>query len=59
MRVKIELVKSPIGQKPMHRRTVEALGLRRVHAVVEKEKSPQIAGMIRKVAHMVVVEEIG
>ena len=45
------------GQKPMHRKTVAALGLRRVGATVEHTPSPAILGMRRMVAHMVRVEE--
>ena len=59
MRIRIRLIRSPIDRKPKHRRTVEALGLRRMNSVVEKESSPEILGMIRAVSYLVEVEEIG
>lgn len=56
--LKITQVKSLIGHKIDHKRTVEALGLRRIrHSVVQKD-TPQIRGMINKVNHLVSVEEI-
>lgn len=56
--LKITLIKSPIGAKPKHKRTVEALGLRRMHQTVEKPNNPQMRGMIRQVAHLLRVEPI-
>jgi large subunit ribosomal protein L30 len=47
-----------IGQKPDQERTVQALGLRRLHQTVEHEDSPQLRGMVHKVRHLVKVEEI-
>lgn len=58
MRLKITLVKSPIGRKPNQRRTVEALGLRKINQSVEKEANDAIQGMVRTVSHLVRVEEI-
>lgn len=58
MQVKITLVRSPLGRKPAQRRTVEALGLRRMNQSVVKEQSPTLEGMIRAVAHLVQVEEV-
>ena len=57
-RVRIELVKSLIGSKPAHRRTVKALGLGRMHSKREHRLTPSIQGMIRSISHMVKVEEI-
>ncbi|AEJ60816.1 ribosomal protein L30 [Spirochaeta thermophila DSM 6578] len=57
-KVRIKLVRSTIGKKPDQRKTVAALGLRKLNAVVEKELTPSIEGMIRKVAHLVQIEEI-
>lgn len=54
----IKLVKSPIGNNWRNRRTVEALGLRKLHQVVEHEDTPTLRGMLRKVAHMVEVTEV-
>ena len=57
-RLKITYVRSVIGQKPDQERTVQALGLRRLHQTVEHEDSPQLRGMVHKVRHLVRVEEI-
>lgn len=56
--LKITLVKSTIGSKPQHVKTIEALGLRKIHQVVEKQDNPQMRGMVQKVRHLVTVEEI-
>ena len=58
-KLRIQLVKSPISCKPNHRRTVKALGLRRMNAVVEKEATPAIVGMVRTVSYLLDVKEIG
>ena len=57
-KLKITLVKSTIGRKKDQIATVEALGLRKIRAVVEKEDTPQIRGMINKVSHLVEVTEL-
>jgi len=51
------LVRSPIGAKPKHRATVEALGLRKMHMSVEQKDNPAIRGMIHHVKHLIKVEE--
>ncbi|MEB3430080.1 50S ribosomal protein L30 [Citroniella saccharovorans] len=56
--LKIKLIRSNIGRIEKHRRTVEALGLRKIGQVVEKEDTPAIRGMIKAVDFMVEVEEI-
>ena len=56
--LRIKLVRSTIGCKPEHRRTVKALGLRRLGFQVEKPASPSILGMIRSVSYLLYVEEI-
>jgi large subunit ribosomal protein L30 len=56
-KVKITQVKSVIGRTQRQKRTVEALGLRRINHTVEHEATPQIMGMVNKVAHIVSVEE--
>ncbi len=56
--LKITQVRSLIDQKPAHRKTIEALGLRRIRHTVVKADTPQIRGMVRKVSHLVTVEEI-
>ncbi|TVQ40959.1 MAG: 50S ribosomal protein L30 [Spirochaetaceae bacterium] len=58
MKVRITLVKSPIGRKPTHVRTVRALGLRKLHHSVEKEANPAIMGMVNRISYLVRCEEI-
>lgn len=57
-KLRITLVRSTIGTKPNHRKTIEALGLRKIRQTVEKQDNPQMRGMIHKVKHLVEVEEI-
>ncbi len=57
-KLKITLVKSPIGAIPKQRATVEALGLKKMHKTVEKPDNDAIRGMIQRVRHLVEVEEI-
>ena len=57
-RLRVTYVRSVIGQKPDQERTVQALGLRRLHQTVEHEDSPQLRGMVHKVRHLVRVEEL-
>ncbi|MGL6268975.1 MAG: 50S ribosomal protein L30, partial [Chitinophagaceae bacterium] len=52
-KIKITQVKSVIDRSERQKRTVEALGLRKLHATVEVEATPQILGMVRKVTHLV------
>ena len=56
--IRIELVKSPIGRKPVQRKTAIALGLRKMNQSVVKEASPAILGMVNAISHLVKVEEI-
>ena len=57
MEIKITQVRSTIGRKPAHRRTVKALGLKRIgHTVIQKD-TPAIRGMINSVFYLVKVEE--
>ena len=56
--VSVTLVKSTIGAIPAHRATVEGLGLRKIRQTVVHENTPQIAGMINSVCHLVEVKEI-
>lgn len=57
-KVRITQVKSVIDRPKRQKATMVALGLRKMNASVEKENTPQIAGMIRKVSHLVKVEEL-
>lgn len=53
----ITLVRSPLGRKPAHRRTLRALGLHKIGQTVEQDDVPQIRGMVRAVDYLVKVEE--
>ncbi|MBT8192727.1 MAG: 50S ribosomal protein L30 [Acidimicrobiia bacterium] len=55
--LKITLTKSLIGEKPKTRATVRGLGLRRMHQTVIQKDNDVTRGMIRRVAHLVAVEE--
>ncbi len=57
-KLKITLVKSPIGAIPKHKRTVEALGLRKLNKTVELPDNAATRGMVAQVRHLVKVEEI-
>jgi large subunit ribosomal protein L30 len=56
-KLRITQVRSQIGQTPRHRGTLRALGLGKIGRSVEHAESPQLAGMLRKVRHLVRVEE--
>ncbi|GLC89946.1 50S ribosomal protein L30 [Lysinibacillus piscis] len=56
-KLEITLTKSVIGAKPGQRKTVEALGLRKLHQTVEQADNAAIRGMLNKVAHLVTVKE--
>ena len=56
--LKITLVKSTIGAVPKHRKTVEALGLKKLHHTVELPNNAAVKGMVNQVKHLVKVEEI-
>ena len=57
-KLKITQVRSTIRRGEKQKRTIQALGLRRLHHTVVHSDVPQIRGMIQKVAHLVQVEEI-
>lgn len=57
-KLKVTLVKSPIGAVPKHRKTVEALGLKKLNKTVELPDNEAVRGMIWQVKHLVKVEEI-
>jgi len=56
-KVKITQVRSQIGQSERHRGTLRALGLGKIGRSAEHEESPVLAGMVRKVRHLVKVED--
>lgn len=53
----VTLSKSLIGEKPKTRANVHSLGLRKMHQTVEHRDTPEIRGMLHRVAHLVSVEE--
>ena len=55
--VKIKMIGSVIGCPEEQRATVRGLGLRRLQQVVEREDTPMVRGMIRKIPHLVTVVE--
>ena len=55
--LKVTLVKSTIGAVPKHKKTVEALGLRKVNKTVELPDNAATRGMIKQVQHLVKVED--
>ena len=57
-KLRITLVKSPIGAVPKQRKTVEALGLRKLNKTVELPDNDAVRGMIWHLKHLVKVEEI-
>jgi len=55
--LRLKLVRSVIGGTERQRATVRALGLRKLHQVVEQSDSPVTRGMVHKVAHLVKIQE--
>jgi large subunit ribosomal protein L30 len=55
-KVRITQVRSQIGETPAHRGTLRALGLGKIGRTAERDESPVLAGMLRKVRHLVKVE---
>ncbi len=56
-KIKIKQIKSGIGQTQRQKKTLQALGFKRMHQIVEHEKTPQIMGMIEKVHHLIKIIE--
>ncbi len=57
-KLRIQLVRSPIGYSKRQKRTINALGLRKVNQIVEKPDNGAVRGMVERVAHLVKCEEI-
>ncbi|MDR2097005.1 MAG: 50S ribosomal protein L30 [Spirochaetaceae bacterium] len=57
-KIKIRLVRSAIGALPKQRATVRSLGLRKIGSVVEHEANGAVLGMVKKVSHLVKVENV-
>ena len=55
--IKITLVKSKIGAIPKHRKTIQALGLKKTNSSVVQKDNAAIRGMVQQVKHLVTVEE--
>jgi large subunit ribosomal protein L30 len=55
-KLKVTLVKSPIGCKQAHRQTVKGLGLRRIRHTVEVVDTPAVRGMLNQVAYLVRID---
>ncbi len=56
-KLKVTLVRSKIGRLKLHQDCLRGLGLRRLHQTVELKDTPEVRGMIQKVAYMLKVEE--
>jgi large subunit ribosomal protein L30 len=56
-KVRVTQIKSQIGQTQRHRGTLRALGLGKIGRTAEHQESPALAGMLRKVRHLVKVED--
>jgi large subunit ribosomal protein L30 len=56
-KLRVTLVKSPIGYTEAQKRTVRALGLRRMNQTVEHTDSPALRGMLQSIVHMIKIEE--
>jgi large subunit ribosomal protein L30 len=56
-KLRVTQVRSQIGQNERHRGTLRPLGLGKIGRTAEHDESPQLAGMLRKVRHLVRVEE--
>jgi large subunit ribosomal protein L30 len=57
-KIKVTQVKSTIDRSERQKRTMVALGLKKLNATVEVEATPQILGMVKKVNHLITVEEL-
>ena len=54
-KIKIKQIRSRIGRVKEQRKTLDALGLRKMNAIVEHNATPQILGMVKKVSHLIAV----
>ncbi|MCP4118127.1 MAG: 50S ribosomal protein L30 [Desulfobacteraceae bacterium] len=57
-KLRITQSRSLVGRPEKHRKIVRALGLKRMHMTVEHNNNPAIIGMVKKVPHLVTVEEV-
>ena len=56
-KIKVTQVRSKINRPLRQKRTLEALGLKKINQTVELEATPQVVGMVNKISHLVKVEE--
>ena len=57
MKIKIRQIRSAINRPKRQKKTLEALGLKKINQIVEHESTPQILGMVHSVNHLVKIEE--
>ena len=57
MKLKVKQIRSAINKPIRQKKTLEALGLKRINHIVEHESTPQILGMIKSINHLVIVEK--
>ena len=57
-KIKIKQVRSKIDRPERQKKTLEALGLKKINQVVEHENTPQIMGMVNAIKHLIEVEEV-
>jgi len=56
-RIKVTLIRSQIGKPPKHRKTLAAMGLKRLHQSKIFDNSPSIMGMVNQINHLLKIEE--
>lgn len=57
-RIKIQQIRSGIKRPMRQKRTLQALGLKKMYQVVEHDATPQILGMVKKISHLIKYEEV-
>ena len=57
-KIKIKQVRSKIDRPERQKRTLEALGLKKINQIVEHDSTPQIMGMVNAIKHLIEVEEV-
>ena len=57
-KIRITQVKSTIGRSERQKRTMLALGLKKMNQTIQHDSTPQVLGMIKKIAHLLKVEEV-
>lgn len=56
-KIKITQTRSVIGSTKRQKRTMQALGIKKMHQTVEKEATPQVLGMVKKLEHLLTIEK--